>query len=77
MTATVAPPVQIDLTPREIEIITTALMIRKADLIGMVRLCKVTGAGTDRLDYERQIDELDALRAKISPETTPAEGATE
>lgn len=73
MTATVAPPVTIALSPREVEIITTALMIRKADMLGMVRLCKVTGAGTDRIDYERQIDELDALRAKVSPEITNAE----
>jgi hypothetical protein len=59
------PPAVFAFSKPELEIIETALGIRKADLIGMRTFCERVGNVNEQLRYGREILELDILRTKL------------
>ena len=70
------PPIKIAFSRREIALLTSALDYRKADLVGLHRLYSLPGFAADQERVARQVEELDQLRAKVSPEITPAKMST-
>lgn len=59
------PPNVIGLDDREMEIVHEALRYRKADLVGMHRLCQRLGDDQGRGDYAMKILTLDVVRLKL------------
>ena len=75
-TAGVQPAATIGLTDRELSLVREALRYRKADLVGMHRLCLRVGAAAECHGFADRIVEIDIVRLKLGDDAGAEEGQT-